>query len=87
MTLREKRLGNRFSALFVGRVTVNSAAKLSLWLCSVTVVCFSLAAFVQDSVLRWALFAVGLLPVINAIVTIQRLKSKLLTGSFGDDGF
>ena len=68
-------LGDRFSTLF-GRVAVNSAANPSLWLCSISIVCFGLSAFVGDTFLRWALFGVGILPIVNAIVTIQRFLWK-----------
>jgi len=61
----------RFRTLF-GRVTVNSAANPSLWLCLVSLLCFILAYLVEDQGFRWALFGVGVLPVVNALITIQR---------------
>jgi hypothetical protein len=61
----------RFRAVF-GQITVNSAANPSLWLCVVSLVCFVLAYFSNDQVFRWGLFAIGTLPVLNALVTIQR---------------
>jgi hypothetical protein len=61
----------RFRAIF-GRITVNSAANPSLWLCVVSLLCFSLAYLTNDGVFRWGLFGIGALPAINALVTIQR---------------
>jgi hypothetical protein len=61
----------RFRTLF-GRITVNSAANPSLWLCVVSLVCFILAGLANDPVFRWGLFGIGALPVINALITIQR---------------
>ncbi|HEX3881124.1 MAG TPA: hypothetical protein VHW66_00555 [Stellaceae bacterium] len=68
-------LGGRSSTLF-GKVSVNSAANPALWLCAVSVVCFSACAVVSDPLLRWALFGIGVLPVLNAIVTLQRFLWK-----------
>jgi hypothetical protein len=62
---------SRFRAVF-GQITVSSAANPSLWLCVVSLLCFPLAYLANDTALRWGLFAVGLLPILNALVTIQR---------------
>jgi len=47
-----------------GRITVNSAANASLWLCVVSLVCFVLAYLTNDVTFRWALLGFGALPVI-----------------------
>jgi hypothetical protein len=70
-----QQLGGRISTLF-GKVAVSSAANPSLWLCVVSLVCFPACAVVADPFLKWALFAIGVLPVVNAIVTIQRFLWK-----------
>ena len=64
-------LVSRFRAVF-GQVKVNSAANPSLWLCVVSLLCFVLAYLANDQFLRWGLFVIGVLPVLNALVTIQR---------------
>jgi hypothetical protein len=61
----------RFLAIF-GQITVKSAANPSLWLCFVSILCFVLAYFTNDVPFRWGLFAVGVLPIVNALVTMQR---------------
>lgn len=65
----------RFRAFF-GQIIVKSAANPSLWLCIVTILCFILAYLTSDTGLRWGLFAIGVLPVVNALVTIQRFLWK-----------
>ena len=64
-------LVSRFREIF-GQITVNSAANPSLWLCVVSLLCFVLAYLTNDQVLRWGFFAIGALPVLNALTTIQR---------------
>src|SRR5258707_9627390 len=59
-----------------GQVTVNSAANPSLWLCIISIICFTLAYCTNDSSFRWGLFAIGVLPVINALITQQRFLWK-----------
>jgi hypothetical protein len=59
-----------------GRITVNSAANASLWLCVISLVCFVLAYLSNEAAFRWALFAIGVLPIANALVTQQRFLWK-----------